>query len=162
MTQCPCGTGQPYAECCEPVIKKEREAGTAEELMRSRYSAYVRTEVGHLKDTTHPDNRGEFDEKGARDWSRKADWDRLEIVDTRKGGAEDDYGQVEFVAHFRQKGERIRHHELAEFKKLDDRWFFYDGQPVVPHTYKRDMPKVGRNDPCPCGSGKKFKKCCAT
>jgi preprotein translocase subunit SecA len=27
-------------------------------------------------------------------------------------------------------------------------------------TYKRETPKVGRNDPCPCGSGKKYKKCC--
>lgn len=29
-----------------------------------------------------------------------------------------------------------------------------------PETYRRDQPKVGRNDPCPCGSGKKYKNCC--
>lgn len=27
-------------------------------------------------------------------------------------------------------------------------------------TYRREQPKIGRNDPCPCGSGKKYKKCC--
>ncbi len=32
--------------------------------------------------------------------------------------------------------------------------------PDRPSTYKRETPKVGRNDPCPCGSKKKYKKCC--
>jgi preprotein translocase subunit SecA len=34
------------------------------------------------------------------------------------------------------------------------------GQAAKPQTIRRDVPKVGRNDPCPCGSGKKYKQCC--
>jgi preprotein translocase subunit SecA len=33
------------------------------------------------------------------------------------------------------------------------------GDDATPKTVRRDEPKVGRNDPCPCGSGKKYKKC---
>jgi preprotein translocase subunit SecA len=34
------------------------------------------------------------------------------------------------------------------------------GEGARPKTIVRETPKVGRNDPCPCGSGKKYKKCC--
>ncbi len=34
------------------------------------------------------------------------------------------------------------------------------GEAARPQTFRREKPKVGRNDPCPCGSGKKYKKCC--
>ena len=52
------------------------------------------------------------------------------------------------------------HHELAEFRKSGDTWYFFDGKMVGPGQFTRETPKVGRNDPCPCGSGRKFKKCC--
>ena len=46
--------------------------------------------------------------------------------------------------------------ELDEFDAFDDDWTVnFPGEP-----FQRETPKVGRNDPCPCGSGKKFKKCC--
>ena len=51
--------------------------------------------------------------------------------------------------------------ERAEFEKLDGEWRFIDGHIFGPAPVKREEPKIGRNDPCPCGSGKKFKKCCA-
>ncbi len=34
------------------------------------------------------------------------------------------------------------------------------GETIKVETVRREEPKVGRNDPCPCGSGKKYKKCC--
>jgi SEC-C motif-containing protein len=49
---------------------------------------------------------------------------------------------------------------VSRFLKQDGEWYFVDGQLVAPKTEKRNQPKVGRNDPCPCGSAKKYKKCC--
>ena len=58
------------------------------------------------------------------------------------------------------KGEAVEHHEHAYFKKLDGEWKFIDGEIESGVPYVREEPKIGRNDPCPCGSGKKYKKCC--
>ena len=69
-------------------------------------------------------------------------------------------GKVEFRATYRRDGERMVHHEIAEFRKAGDIWYFTDGKLVGPGQYTRETPKVGRNEPCPCGSGKKYKKCC--
>jgi SEC-C motif domain protein len=63
-------------------------------------------------------------------------------------------------AEYSENGERIKHHELAQFKNENGTWFFWDGGPPKPKQFIRQAPKTGRNDPCPCGSGKKFKKCC--
>ena len=66
---------------------------------------------------------------------------------------------MEFVASFKQDGQDYVHHELASFRKVDGRWAYVDGI-LDPKTGPVKVEKVGRNDPCPCGSGKKFKKCC--
>ena len=81
----------------------------------------------------------------------------LEIV-AAKGGPDDSEGQVEFIARFREKGVKKAHHELAEFKKEAGRWYFTDGKSAPQRPLV--SAKVGRNDPCSCGSGKKYKKCC--
>ena len=106
MKNCPCGSGNSYADCCEPLIKGARKAATAEELMRSRYSAYVNTEVDYLIDTVHPKNRKEHDAEGIRDWSGKSEWNGLEILNTSEGGPEDSKGEVEFVARYTEKGQQ--------------------------------------------------------
>ncbi len=161
MEKCPCGSGRAYEECCEPMIKGARQALTAEELMRSRYSAYVRVETDYIFDTTHPDHRQDYDPKGTRTWAENSQWDGLEIVDTSAGGPEESEGDVEFIARYREKGLRRQHHELAHFKKESGRWYFIEGSAVAQSPIVR-ADKVGRNDPCPCGSGKKFKKCCGS
>ncbi len=162
MATCPCGSEAQFEDCCNQYISGEKNAETAEQLMRSRYSAYVNVEVDYLFETLHPDNRGDHDAKNAKDWAESSEWIDLEIVNTKDGGPEDTEGIVEFCAHYRQKnGSRLKHHEVATFKKLDDKWYFEDGEAVKPEQMKREGKKVGRNEPCPCGSGKKFKKCCA-
>ncbi|HSV29430.1 MAG TPA: YchJ family metal-binding protein, partial [Candidatus Omnitrophota bacterium] len=75
------------------------------------------------------------------------------------GGADDETGSVEYVARFKIRGQAHAHHELATFRKEDGRWLYVDGE-VNPKTAPRQVAKVGRNDPCPCGSGQKYKKCC--
>ncbi|MHC4079196.1 MAG: YchJ family protein [Planctomycetota bacterium] len=158
MTQCPCGTGRAYDDCCGPQIAGETFAPTAEALMRSRYTAYSLGKIDHVGNTHDPETRGEFDAKEAREWSEKAEWHGLEILSTGGGGELDSEGTVEFVARYDINGQNIEHHEIAEFRRDGGRWYFRDGK-EVPITVRRDQPKVGRNDPCPCGSGKKHKKC---
>jgi SEC-C motif-containing protein len=160
MDICPCGSELAYAECCEPVIKGEKAAKTAEQLMRSRYTAYVKTEIDYLLTSLYPDQRKDFDPKSTRTWAEGAEWHKLEIIETKNGGPEDAEGEVEFIATFTQNGNLMKHHELASFRKEEGKWFFVDGKGVTPRQYVRSEPRIGRNDPCFCGSGKKFKKCC--
>ncbi len=160
MNECPCSSGKMYQDCCEPLLTGTRKAETAEELLRARYSAHVKLEMDFVKDTTHPDQVSRYEPATAKSWAEKSEWDRLEVVDIEGGGPDDETANIEFVAHFRQKDKLKTHHELANFKRHEGEWFFYDGQGVVPKQVVRQQPKVGRNEPCPCGSGKKYKKCC--
>jgi SEC-C motif-containing protein len=84
----------------------------------------------------------------------------MEIVEVQAGGPDDTEGYVDFKAYYTIAGEDITHHEVASFRKEDDTWYFVDGVEVKPRPFKRLDKKVGPNEPCPCGSGKKHKKCC--
>ena len=161
MSLCPCGSEKPYDACCEPLIAGNQTAETAEALMRARYSAYVKEQVAFILETTHPSQREQYTESGIRRWARNSEWIGLTILDTRDGTVDDDAGTVEFVAEYFDKGRRNRHHEIAQFRREEGKWYFYDGEAPTPQTVTRSGPKVGRNDPCPCGSGRKYKKCCA-
>jgi SEC-C motif domain protein len=156
---CVCGLGASTETCCLPIIKGEAKAATAEALMRSRYSAYALGELDYLLTSLHPDQRGDYDARATETWSRKARWDGLEILSTSGGGENDAVGQVEFKAHYEMNGLKQSHHERAEFSKQNGRWFFVEGQQVTHAPVRREGPRVGRNDPCPCGSGQKYKKC---
>ncbi len=160
MDRCPCGSSLFYEECCGPVIKGERHAETAEQVMRARYSAYVKKEIGYLFSSLHPDHRADFDEKSTRKWAEDSEWRKLDILATFGGGPEDSEGRVEFIASYNERGIDKNHHELATFSRREGNWYFVSGGAVPPKQVVRSSPKVGRNDPCPCGSGKKFKKCC--
>jgi SEC-C motif-containing protein len=160
MEKCPCGSAIAFADCCKPLIEGERPAETAEALMRSRYTAHATKSFDYIFDTTHPDSRKEDDRNSTAAWSKKLDWQRLEIRGVEQGGADDDAGKVEFVARYRKNGKAFDHHEIAEFVREDGRWYFKEGQPPPPVQIVREGPKIGRNDPCSCGSGKKYKKCC--
>ncbi len=160
MDKCPCGSGQAYSECCEPIIKGERAAETPEQVMRARYSAYAKVETDYLQASLHPDKKDDHDPESTRHWAENAEWHGLEIIKIEDGGPEDNEGDVEFRASYTHKGERETHHELAHFSKEEDAWYYVEGEPVKPATFVREGPKIGRNDPCPCGSGKKYKHCC--
>ena len=157
---CPCGSNVAYNECCLPLIKGDRLALTAEELMRSRYSAYAMKEIRYLLSSLHPDHRTDFDEKTTRAWAESSEWHKLEIVRTIEGGPEDNEGKVEFIATYTDKGINREHHEISTFKKEAGTWYLVNGEVQPPKPVIRATPKTGRNDPCPCGSGMKFKKCC--
>jgi len=160
MTQCPCQSGKDYAECCGPIIQGEQPAATAEALMRSRYSAFAKAEPEYLETSLHPDFRSDYDPDATRKWAEQSEWTGLEIVNTEGGTDQDETGIVEFIAAYRQNGRNCSHHERAAFQRQDGIWYYTDGDIVPPATVRKTGPKVGRNDPCPCGSGKKYKKCC--
>ena len=157
---CPCNSGLPYASCCEPLIKGVCAAPSPEALMRARYSAFAHQEMPYLLETLHPGQRSDYDEEGAAKWASESDWTGLEILDVKGEPATDNSGTVEFRASYRRNGKKLEHHELAEFRKSSGIWYFFDGKMVSAGQYRRETPKVGRNDPCPCGSGRKYKKCC--
>jgi SEC-C motif-containing protein len=157
---CPCNSGLPYDACCEPLIRGTVKAPGPEALMRARYSAFAHEEMPYLLETLHPGQRNDYDEAGAAKWARESDWTGLEILKVSGDPATENTGSVEFKACYRRNNEKLEHHELAEFRKTNGIWYFYDGKMVAPGQFQRETPKVGRNDPCPCGSGKKFKKCC--
>ena len=134
-------------------------APTAEALMRARYTAFARHDIDYLEETLTPGTRDDFDRKAIAHWSKSSQWLGLEILSTEQGQPGDETGYVEFVAHFVNEGEQRAHRERSLFKFVDGRWYFFEeanrkNEPIV----KGKQP--GRNDPCPCGSGKKFKKCC--
>ena len=157
---CPCNSGKIYGECCAPIISGEKKAETAEALMRSRYSAYATGAIDHLRTSATKAVQADFDENSSKAWSEAAEWHGLEIIATEKGLADDQEGVVEFRALYTANGEFCNHHEVAKFVKEDDGWKFDDGELVGETPKVREEPKIGRNDPCPCGSGKKYKKCC--
>jgi len=127
--------------------------------MRSRYAAYVLGKVDHIMDSLHPNHRKGVDRKATELWSREATWKRLEIVATEGGQEADTTGVVEFKAEFDVKEAPQVHHERATFEKKDGRWYYVDGDILGQKPVVREGPRVGRNDPCTCGSGKKYKKC---
>lgn len=159
MKLCPCGSEKKYNECCEPYIKGTKVAPTAEALMRSRYTAFAVGEIDYISKTHHESTRKDLDMEGVKSWALNSEWLGLEIREKSKGTEKDTEGQVEFKCKFTFNGSEQSHHELSTFKKENGEWFFVDGV-MKTNTVRRVEPKVGRNDPCPCGSGKKAKKCC--
>jgi SEC-C motif-containing protein len=158
MKNCPCGSGLSWDECCGPYVLGEKDAPTAEALMRSRYSAYVEHAIDYIVATCAQEGKDAIDYKQTQEWSEKSTWLGLKILSATKGGPLDTEGTVEFEASYERDGLRDVHHENARFKKEHGRWLYEEGA-VVPRTVVRAFPKVGRNDPCPCGSGKKYKHC---
>lgn len=169
---CPCGSTENFEKCCEPFLTGKALPETAEQLMRSRYTAFTVKDIDYLKNTLAPESRADFDAASTKQWAAKAKWKGLQILSTQKGSANDKKGVVEFIATYQSEGETLDHHETAQFRKSESgQWYFVEGDSHThkegeghhhdkPQTVVRDAPKLGRNDPCLCGSGKKFKKCC--
>ena len=158
MESCPCGSGKTYQACCAPFHAGTAKAPSAEALMRSRYSAYSKHQIQYIMDTYTKKDEDSIDPEGTRKWAEESTWLGLEIVSTDKGGFSDETGTVEFIATYVQRGIQEKHHEVASFVKQNGGWL-YDTGKIIPTTKVRVGEKIGRNDPCSCGSGKKYKHC---
>jgi SEC-C motif-containing protein len=155
---CPCGSGAPFADCCEQIIEGERESETAEELMRARYAAFATGAIEFIVASTHSRTRQEVNIPDITEWSQKSIWHGLQIIDTKI--ATDNQAYVSFEAQFTQSGKEQRHREKSLFERENGKWRFVTGEELKNPTIRYETPRPGRNEPCSCGSGKKYKKCC--
>ncbi|BBZ40369.1 YchJ family protein [Mycobacterium conspicuum] len=120
-TSCPCGSGENYRACCGPLHDGAVQAQSAEELMRSRYSAYAKGDADYLFRTWHPRTRPLDVSVDLR-----ITWTGLEVIDTVAGGPDDDRGEVEFRARFESAGRADSLHERSRFERRAGRWFYLD------------------------------------
>ena len=120
---CPCGSGEQFGRCCLPLHRGERPAGTAEALMRSRFSAFAVGDWDYVWQTWHPRTRPD-----AVTPTEGLTWTELEIVDTVDGQPGDQAGEVEFRAHYRQGRQAGMLHERSQFEMRARRWFYVDGE----------------------------------
>ncbi len=148
---CPCGSGNVLSACCGHY-HDGTPAPSAETLMRSRYSAYVLGRIDYLEATTLPAQQAELDLAAIQAWSAQSTWLGLEVESAEVHGGKPEHAFVTFTARWHDDGGEHAHRERSGFVQSGGRWYFIDS--TVPL-------KATRNDPCPCGSSLKFKKCCA-
>lgn len=153
MTQCPCGSTKSFDVCCG-AYHAGQPAPTAEALMRSRYAAYVVGDLDYIEKTSAGEARLRFDRTDLLRSQAGTEWLGLEIVDRQDGGVGDEAGTVTFRARFRQDGREQVLSEKSEFRHIGSEWRYVSGEATASMA-----GKTGRNDPCPCGSGRKYKKC---
>ena len=158
--KCPCLSGVAFNKCCEPIIKEHKQAETAEQLMRARYTAHTQVMMDFVEKTHDPKTRRKVDMQSNREWAETTKWLGLEIIKTERGGVDDTVGTVEFKAMYESDEGPTPHHELSQFIKRNGAWYYTDSKDPSHQSVVRREPKIGRNDPCTCGSGKKYKKCC--
>ncbi|MDR3608609.1 MAG: YchJ family metal-binding protein [Oligoflexia bacterium] len=158
---CPCTSGKEFELCCGPILSGKKKATTAEELLRARYTAFTQGNVDFVLNTHHSRTRDEIKREEIEDWSKNSEWKGLQIVHVEGGKPEDEKGTLSFCARYVAEGKLQEHWEQSYFEKENGEWRFLDAKGIHLGTYQRTEPKIGRNDSCPCGSGKKYKKCCA-
>ena len=156
MNACPCGSGKPFQTCCGALIAGH-PAPTAEALMRSRYAAFVVGDLDYLQKTSAGEAALKFNRAELALSLPATEWLGLEILDSEAGGEGDDSGSVTFRVRFRENGRLHVQGERSRFRRIGGSWRYVSGE--IDAGRNPADNKVGRNDPCPCGSGKKFKKC---
>ncbi len=152
---CLCGSNVPYSSCCQPLHLYSKKPDTATCLMRSRFTAYAMQNSSYLLETWVEAKRP----KNIDFSKEKSEWTKLEIVKTKKGEIKDSKGLVEFKAFYVIDNEEYVMKEISRFQKKSGQWLYLDG--LVSSTGKvTQSENQGKNAPCSCGSGKKFKRCC--
>ncbi len=125
---CPCCSYKSFEACCQPILEGKRQAITAEELMRSRYTAFVMANINYLMNSHHPKTRPVKDRKNILRWTKSVQWIRLEIHQTKDGLSNDTEGWVEFTAYFMEDGIMNTIHENSFFIKENNRWYYQTGE----------------------------------
>ena len=147
---CPCCSQKSYNDCCSVFHTQISAPNNVEELMRSRYTAFALGNIDYLLATSSKALLKTLSKKELQDWSASNQWQKLEVLKATKD-------QVEFKAYFQDAtGKNQVHHERSTFIKEDNMWK-YDAGIINP---KPEQNSITRNAPCPCGSGKKYKRCC--
>jgi SEC-C motif-containing protein len=170
---CYCRSGQTFANCCQPFHQGKRFPETAEQLMRSRFSAYCEgsdASVQYVAASYHPLNQPTNPSHEIAAFAKAAHFVRLDVIHA-SGVSElpaellntlppqDDFASRAFATvHFKVQflmNDRLHIlEEISRFIATQDRWSYLDGT-LIDHP----LQKLSRNDSCPCGSGKKYKNC---
>jgi SEC-C motif-containing protein len=153
---CPCGSGSLFESCCEPVLSGRQAAAHAEQLMRARFTAHVVHDFKFLHTSYLPTSGLPF---VAEEGEPTVQWTRL-VVHAHEATDNPDKAYVDFSAYGTEAGTEKVLHEKAEFLRRNGTWFYNREARLGPAPYRSATPKIGRNDPCPCGSGRKYKQCC--
>lgn len=141
--RCLCGNDLDYAACCGRFLERNEAPQSALELMRSRYSAYVLKKGQYLHDTCSAHLQA--DEAIEEISEQKIEWLGLKIVESSEE-------MVTFMAYYRENG-RVEVMKERSFFTKEAGVFTYDRGELM-------KAEIARNEPCPCQSGKKFKRCC--
>lgn len=147
---CPCGLGA-YISCCQPLHLGQTKAESAEQLMRSRYSAFAKHEIDYIEKTTALGQQKALDLSAIAAWSKANQWLKLEIVQANEK-LDKKHALVEFKAHYHDGKNTDIHHEVSHFVRHEEHWYFLD--PTLDQ-------QITMKQLCICGSAKKFKQCCA-
>ncbi|UTW14069.1 YchJ family protein [Marinobacterium rhizophilum] len=124
---CPCRSDRRYLDCCEPAISGKRPAGSAESLMRSRYSAFALGLASYLIDTLAPEKRQPGERGQLKRQFRTTRWTGLNIIAVDAGTDQDSTGTVEFEAFYIADAQPGRLHERSRFRRDNGRWYYVDG-----------------------------------
>jgi len=129
IKKCYCGSNKEFNSCCGSIHKNISNAKTAEQLMRSRYSAFCLADGDYLHKSHHSSTRpkSKQDRKEIVAWAKSVIWIKLEIVDTTEGLEKDDFGIVEFKAYYLENGKPGIIHERSTFSKENGHWVYVDG-----------------------------------
>lgn len=154
---CPCGTGKTYLDCCGRFISQQELPSTPEELMRSRYTAFTQKNMDYLILTMKSPAADHFDANATQEWIKNIEWTGLQIVNTTHDANK---GIVEFMAYYHVGDKNHVLHEVSQFSRDNGKWYYVNGIHPNQNQIAGSIEKIGRNALCPCGSGKKYKKCC--
>ncbi len=159
--RCPCNSGLAFEDCCAPLLRGEQAAATALALMRSRYAAYVKGDMAYLARTLDAPRRTKFFRDATAAWNADVHWQGLRICSVEAGGVNDSEGTVSFEAAYSKAGRSNMLREKSRFRKKGDCWYYIGSSPESDSGAGPVRSAVpSRNAPCPCGSGKKYKRCC--
>jgi SEC-C motif-containing protein len=170
-TLCYCASVAPFSDCCQPLFNGSQQAKTAEQLMRSRFSAFCTANIDYLIASHHPSKRQADDHQNLAATTEHCHWLKLDIISTEAGSAKHNQGKVEFIAYYLDTEPSDKEHadtnnvparlaqlhEQSRFIKQEGRWYYLDG---IIQTSPASI-KWPRNESCYCGSGHKYKRCCA-
>tara|TARA_Y100001933_G_C18739965_1_gene455394 strand:- start:23 stop:565 length:543 start_codon:yes stop_codon:yes gene_type:complete len=148
-TSCPCSSGKLLSACCSPILADHALARTPEQLMRSRYTAFVYQDSIHLLRSWDIPSRPQ-----SLNFDDTIVWLELDIEEAPLPSPSDDFGYVRFKATFIQNDCYVKMKEKSVFVRKNNLWFYLRGE-----LQKEETP-ISLKSQCPCGSGKKYKRCC--
>lgn len=156
--QCYCTSDKDFLLCCSAFLAGTAQPQTPEELMRSRYTAFVLKDISYIEKTMKGKALQRADLQKTQAWLNQVVWKNLNVIKAEILTPTE--GIVHFTAHYEENGMPQTLEEISEFKKIGSQWYYVKGKHPQSNLNSPTV-KIGRNDPCSCQSGKKYKHCCA-